>query len=129
MPFSPRGGLIGSTERPGSGSHPARARVDAEHPDPMSPFEPDSTLVAYHRLLHPNLTGIQQSAQRVRVMSSDNSPELLLWGVASHASDSQDLSVSGLGFLDQLIGTVEAPEDWAAEHDHYLYGTPRKHER
>jgi len=22
-----------------------------------------------------------------------------------------------------LTGTVEAPEDWSAEHDHYLYGT------
>ncbi len=27
--------------------------------------------------------------------------------------------------LDTLAGTVEAPADWAAEHDHYLYGTPR----
>ncbi len=27
--------------------------------------------------------------------------------------------------LDMLAGTVEAPGDWAAEHDHYLYGTPR----
>lgn len=25
-----------------------------------------------------------------------------------------------------LAGTVEAPEDWAAEHDHYLYGTPKR---
>ncbi len=24
-----------------------------------------------------------------------------------------------------LIGTVPAPPDWAAEHDHYLYGTPK----
>jgi len=28
--------------------------------------------------------------------------------------------------LDSLSGTVEAPEDWSVEHDHYLYGTPRK---
>jgi len=25
--------------------------------------------------------------------------------------------------LENLTGTVEAPEDWSAEHDHYLYGT------
>ena len=28
--------------------------------------------------------------------------------------------------LEKLTGTVEAPEDWAVQHDHYLYGTPRK---
>lgn len=28
--------------------------------------------------------------------------------------------------LKSLIGTVDAPPDWAAEHDHYLYGTPKK---
>jgi hypothetical protein len=26
--------------------------------------------------------------------------------------------------LDEATGTVDAPPDWAAEHDHYLYGTP-----
>lgn len=26
--------------------------------------------------------------------------------------------------LESLIGTVDAPADWSAEHDHYLYGTP-----
>ena len=28
--------------------------------------------------------------------------------------------------LDSLSGTIEGPEDWSLEHDHYLYGTPRK---
>lgn len=28
------------------------------------------------------------------------------------------------------LGLVEGPVDWAAEHDHYLYGTPkRSHDR
>lgn len=31
--------------------------------------------------------------------------------------------------LDELAGTVEAPPDWAAEHDHYLYGTPKRHSK
>lgn len=25
--------------------------------------------------------------------------------------------------LEALAGTIKAPSDWAAEHDHYLYGT------
>jgi len=28
--------------------------------------------------------------------------------------------------LESLTGTVEAPEDWSAEHDHYFYGTPKR---
>jgi hypothetical protein len=28
--------------------------------------------------------------------------------------------------LETLTGTVEAPIDWSAQHDHYLYGTPKQ---
>ena len=28
--------------------------------------------------------------------------------------------------LESLTGTIEAPRDWAHEHDHYLYGTPKR---
>jgi len=28
--------------------------------------------------------------------------------------------------LESLAGTIEAPADWAIEHDHYLYGTPKR---
>lgn len=34
-------------------------------------------------------------------------------------------SLNALDVLDRLAGTAEAPEDWALEHDHYLYGVPR----
>ncbi len=27
--------------------------------------------------------------------------------------------------LEARAGSVEAPSDWAREHDHYLYGAPR----
>lgn len=30
--------------------------------------------------------------------------------------------------LESLTGTVEAPSDWSAEHDHYLYGVPKQQE-
>ncbi|MBE9139241.1 hypothetical protein IQ254_18910 [Nodosilinea sp. LEGE 07088] len=30
--------------------------------------------------------------------------------------------------LESLTGTVEASADWSAEHDHYLYGTPKHQE-
>jgi hypothetical protein len=28
--------------------------------------------------------------------------------------------------LDRMSGTIEGPGDWSAEHDHYLYGTPKR---
>lgn len=28
--------------------------------------------------------------------------------------------------LEAMTGTVEAPSDWSNEHDHYLYGTPKR---
>lgn len=28
--------------------------------------------------------------------------------------------------LESLIGSIEGPSDWASQHDHYLYGTPRR---
>lgn len=28
--------------------------------------------------------------------------------------------------LQELAGTVEGPADWAENHDHYLYGTPKR---
>jgi hypothetical protein len=31
--------------------------------------------------------------------------------------------------LESLAGTIEAPADWATQHDHYLYGTPKKRRR
>lgn len=28
--------------------------------------------------------------------------------------------------LESLAGTIDAPEDWSTEHDHYLYGVPKR---
>ncbi|HYH79877.1 MAG TPA: hypothetical protein VEX86_08765 [Longimicrobium sp.] len=34
-------------------------------------------------------------------------------------------SVDAFAVLESLTGSIDAPADWAAEHDHYLYGTPK----
>lgn len=31
-----------------------------------------------------------------------------------------------LSVLESMAGTVEGPPDWAAEHDHYVHGTPKR---
>jgi len=28
--------------------------------------------------------------------------------------------------LEALTGAIDAPRDWASEHDHYLYGSPKR---
>ncbi len=43
--------------------------------------------------------------------------------------DEEPDSLNAWDVLDKLTGTVEAPQDWALEHDHYLYGVPRKSKR
>ena len=35
-------------------------------------------------------------------------------------------SLNAWDALAQLTGALDGPEDWAAEHDHYLYGTPKR---
>jgi hypothetical protein len=37
------------------------------------------------------------------------------------ANDDDALSV-----LESLAGSIIAPADWATQHDHYLYGTPKR---
>jgi hypothetical protein len=44
----------------------------------------------------------------------------------SPVEDQPTVQGDALAVLEQLMGTVDAPSDWATEHDHYLYGTPRK---
>ncbi|QLE43989.1 hypothetical protein FD723_28505 [Nostoc sp. C052] len=47
--------------------------------------------------------------------------------VSEDISSSQIKATDVWDVLEDLTGTVEAPEDWASQHDHYLYGTPKRH--
>lgn len=44
------------------------------------------------------------------------------------APNTQNSASDAWDVIESLIGTVEAPPDWASEHDHYLYGTPKRGE-
>lgn len=39
-----------------------------------------------------------------------------------------DVTEDAWDVLEKLAGTVDAPPDWSSEHDHYLYGTPKRKE-
>ena len=44
-----------------------------------------------------------------KLVVNDQLPQITAWDV-----------------LDGLAGSVVAPPDWAVEHDHYLYGAPKR---
>ncbi len=37
-----------------------------------------------------------------------------------------DVKQSLWDVLDEFSGNVEGPDDWSQEHDHYIYGTPKR---
>jgi len=43
-------------------------------------------------------------------------------------SGNGDMNSAGSFFdtVRELVGSIEGPEDWAAEHDHYVHGTPKR---
>lgn len=42
-------------------------------------------------------------------------------------NESSDAESTAWDTLAKLAGSIEAPADWSSEHDHYLYGTPKRH--
>ena len=34
--------------------------------------------------------------------------------------------VNAWKYLESIAGTIDGPTDWSAEHDHYIYGTPKR---
>lgn len=44
-----------------------------------------------------------------------------------HTDEEAELPEGGVwDLLERIAGTVEMPADWSSEHDHYLYGTPKR---
>ena len=54
-----------------------------------------------------------------------NKPYILLVTEKKHVSGASD----AWGVLGRLTGTVDAPQDWAEEHDHYLYRSPKRNQK
>ena len=46
--------------------------------------------------------------------------------VSEDNNSSQVTAADAWDVLEDLAGTVDAPDDWASQHDHYLYGTPKR---
>jgi hypothetical protein len=75
--------------------------------------------------------GVILFAERAAAEEPESQPAGSHTGASSAASPNQNPgeTTDALAVLESLIGTVEGPVDWAAEHDHYLYGTPKRADR
>ena len=58
----------------------------------------------------------------------DNLQQQVLTFVLSLRQEQLQKAGNAWDVLESLTGTVEAPADWSAEHDHYLYGTSKHQE-
>ena len=52
--------------------------------------------------------------------------QALIVHVEADRADLQSQPVNAIELLRSLAGSVEAPADWSEQHDHYLYGTPKR---
>jgi hypothetical protein len=61
---------------------------------------------------------LAEQADRRGVPQEQLARELIERGLSARTGDAWDV-------LEQLTGSVDAPEDWSVEHNHYLYGAPK----
>ncbi len=47
----------------------------------------------------------------------------------AHIADLEARRGNNLVWLNEFAGVMEGPADFAAEHDHYIHGTPKREER
>ncbi len=58
----------------------------------------------------------------------DNLQQKILTFVLTLRQEYLQTSTNAWDVLESLTGTIDAPTDWSSEHDHYLYGTPKRQE-
>ncbi|NEZ67714.1 hypothetical protein D0962_33980 [Leptolyngbyaceae cyanobacterium CCMR0082] len=71
---------------------------------------------------------LQLPKQIKATQEADLKAVLLAW-VGSHHDEEDirelqqafEIHDNGWDAIDKLVGSIEAPTDWAAEHNHYLY--------
>ena len=73
------------------------------------------------------------SGKGVRIPSLAFGHDILLSissDVAHNVSPTVEVSPPGTrdpwDIIEGLVGTIDGPTDWSSQHDHYLYGTPKR---
>lgn len=128
---SPLGGLIGNAPMVRSRALAANVQTQLERSRPMGWSRKDGDELVVRSLQNPEINEASQIRRRRAFPYAefpDNSPKNLLV-VGNPLVTEVEAESDPWSFMEGLIGSVEGPEDWAAEHDHYLYGSPRRYER
>ena len=58
-----------------------------------------------------------------RFIDKDVAPEAEVTGPV--ANEFEPAWNNAWDFLASIAGTLEGPEDWSEQHEHYVYGTPK----
>ena len=66
-----------------------------------------------------------------QVLRPETPPELEVNGkylVTINETSAEDSETGDAwDLLEQATGSLQCPADWSSEHDHYLYGSPKRH--
>jgi hypothetical protein len=70
---------------------------------------------------------IMQIVEQVHDLHDNLQQQVLTFTSTLRQKHSQE-SGDAWDVLESLTGTIKAPADWSAQHDHYLYGTSKRQE-
>jgi hypothetical protein len=77
-----------------------------------------------------SLTEIETAIQKLSTTEVNQLAEWLqtyLETKQSELDQNEQSEQNAWDVLESMIGTIEAPPDWSINHDHYLYGVPKRY--
>lgn len=78
---------------------------------------------------HEGTTPAEWIAERLPGPEKDRGDQMEPNGTGEREGTAGQTCKSAWDVLDALTGTIDAPEDWSTEHDHYITGSPTRHKR
>jgi hypothetical protein len=76
-----------------------------------------------------SLTEIETAIQKLSTVEVNQLAEWLQTYLETQQSEpdqNQRSEQNAWDVLESMTGTIEAPSDWSINHDHYLYGVPKR---
>ena len=76
-----------------------------------------------------SLTEIETAIQKLSTTEINQLAEWLQTYLKTKKSepDKNNSEQDAWDVLESMTGTIEAPSDWSINHDHYLYGIPKRY--
>ncbi len=77
-----------------------------------------------------SLTDIETAIQKLSTVEVNQLAEWLQTYLETQQSEqdqNEQSEQNAWDVLESMTGTIEAPPDWSINHDHYLYGVPKRY--